>query len=177
MKPQYRQPCSYRIMRPSISNHNTFNIDIQYRRRKTSISNEHSISKSSNSNVTFNIKGPTLRDTGYRGGKDPDEDPDGGPARVRHPSGILYTWFVPLYGGTYWYVPVYTCTYSPIVHTKALASLVTSRRHCFGRGSRRWLQRRAPRGDPAPNGGGGGGFWAESGEEAGSWGRGQREEG
>ncbi len=71
MKPRYRQPCSwssiskvwnlrYRMIqvRPSISN--TFDIDIRYRRFKTSISNEHSISTSSISNVTFDIEGPTL---------------------------------------------------------------------------------------------------------------------
>ncbi len=39
---------------------NTFDIDIRYRRCKTSISNEHSISISSISNVTFDIEGPTL---------------------------------------------------------------------------------------------------------------------
>ncbi len=48
----------YRRMWPSISN--TFDINIRHRRCKTSISNGHSISKSSISNVTLNIEGPTL---------------------------------------------------------------------------------------------------------------------
>ncbi len=48
----------YRIIRPSISN--TFDIDILYQRCKTPISNAHSISKSSMSNVTIDIEGPTL---------------------------------------------------------------------------------------------------------------------
>ncbi len=66
MKPRYWWPwywCSiskvgdlqYRTMRPSISN--TFGIDVRYR---TSISNEHTISMSSISKVTFDIEGPTL---------------------------------------------------------------------------------------------------------------------
>jgi hypothetical protein len=69
MKLRYRQPYSwpsiskvcdhrYRIIRPSISI--TFDIDIRYRRCKTSISNEHLISKSSISNVPLDIEGPTL---------------------------------------------------------------------------------------------------------------------
>jgi hypothetical protein len=80
LKPRYQQPCSwpsiskvgdfrYWIIRPSISN--TFDIVIWYWRYKTSISNEHSISKSSISNehsilkssisnVTLDIEGPTL---------------------------------------------------------------------------------------------------------------------
>jgi hypothetical protein len=51
-----------KILSPSISISVTFNIDIdiRYRRCKTSISNGHSISKSSISNVTLDIKGPTL---------------------------------------------------------------------------------------------------------------------
>ncbi len=71
-KPRYRQPYSwpsiskvchlrYRIMWPSIPN--TLDIDIRYRRCKSSISNGHSISKSSISNVTLDIdiiEGPTL---------------------------------------------------------------------------------------------------------------------
>jgi hypothetical protein len=69
MKPRYRQPYSwpsilkvcdhrYRIIRPLISY--TFAIDIRYRRCKTSISNAHSISKSSIWNVTLDIERPTL---------------------------------------------------------------------------------------------------------------------
>jgi hypothetical protein len=47
-----------RYRTPSISN--TFDIDIQYRRCRTLISYEPTISKSSMSNVTFDVKGPTL---------------------------------------------------------------------------------------------------------------------
>jgi hypothetical protein len=57
----YRRFVTFEIelVRPSISN--TFDIDIRYRRCKTSISNGHSmISKSSISNVALHIEGPTL---------------------------------------------------------------------------------------------------------------------
>jgi hypothetical protein len=48
---------------------NTSDINVRYRRCKTSISNEHKILKSSISNVTFYIKGPTLDIGRARGGR------------------------------------------------------------------------------------------------------------
>jgi hypothetical protein len=54
-------PClRHRIVRPSISNTFDIDSDIRYRKCKTSISNGHSISKSSISNVVLDIEGPTL---------------------------------------------------------------------------------------------------------------------